>query len=94
MSFTAIYLQIILFSLLLSLALSKTEAVRDHSICSVISVPISGDNAKFRYCSPLILYFTGTMSQLGFSFLYRETVKPKALKKILFYYTPQIDYSF
>lgn len=63
MSFTAIYLQIMLFSLPLSLALSKTEGVRDYSIYFVIFVPISGDNAKFGYCSPLILRFTGRMSQ-------------------------------
>lgn len=67
MSFTAIYLQIILFSLQLSLAISKTEGIRDHSICFVIFVPISRDNTKFRYCGPLILYFTGRMCQSVFS---------------------------
>lgn len=66
-SFTAIYLQIILFSLPLSIALSKTEGVWDHSIYFVIFVPTSGDNAKFRHCGPLILYFTGRMSQSAFS---------------------------
>lgn len=60
---SVLYLQIILVSLRLSLALSKTEGERNRSICFVIFAPISGNDAKFRYCCPLISYFTGKMSQ-------------------------------
>lgn len=60
---SVLYLQIIPFSLRLSLALSKTEGGRNRSICFVIFAPISGNDAKFRYCCPLISYFTGKMSQ-------------------------------
>lgn len=55
MSFTAIYLLIILFSLPLPLPLSKTEGVREHPIYFVVFVAISGDSAKLRHCCPLIL---------------------------------------